>query len=82
MTVLGHVQRGSQPSAVDRVVGSAFGVRAVDLIHEGRFDRMVAWQNREVIDVPLSQAIAKYQTVEIDSTLVKTARGLNICLGD
>jgi 6-phosphofructokinase 1 len=82
VTVLGHVQRGSQPSAVDRVVGSAFGVRAVDLIHEGKFDRMVAWQNREVVDVSLSQAIAKYQTVELESTLVKTARGLGICLGN
>jgi 6-phosphofructokinase 1 len=82
VTVLGHVQRGSQPSAVDRLVASAFGVHAVDLIQQGKFDRMVAWQNRDVIDVPLAMAIAKYQTVDIEGTLVRTARALNICMGD
>lgn len=82
VTVLGHVQRGSMPSPRDRVVASAFGVHAVDLIAEGKFDRMVAWSNRQVIDVPIEEAIRHYQAVELDSTLVKTARGLGICLGD
>jgi 6-phosphofructokinase 1 len=82
VTVLGHVQRGGQPSAHDRLLASAFGVHAVTLIQQGKFDRMVAWSNRGVIDVPIAEAIKKYQTVEKDGTLVKTARGLGICLGD
>lgn len=82
VTVLGHVQRGGMPSYSDRLIASAFGVHAVDLIAEGRFDRMVAWQNRRVVDVPIVDAIAHYQAVERDGTLVKTARGLGICLGD
>jgi 6-phosphofructokinase 1 len=43
---------------------------------------MVAWQNRRVVDVPLTEAIAAPQQVDPDSTLVRTARGLGICLGD
>jgi 6-phosphofructokinase 1 len=82
VTVLGHVQRGCPPSAQDRLIGSAFGVHAVDLIAAGRFDRMVAWQNRQVVDVPLADAIAHYQAVDVGSGLVKTARALGICLGD
>ena len=82
VTVLGHVQRGSPPSAQDRLIGTAFGVHAVDLIAEHKFDRMVAWQNRRVIDVPLADAIARYQAVDINSGLVRTARALGICLGD
>lgn len=82
VTVLGHVQRGSQPSWQDRLIACAFGTRAVDLIHEGRYDRMVAWQNRQVTDVAIEDAIAHYQDVDTDSALVKTARGLGICLGD
>jgi 6-phosphofructokinase 1 len=82
VTVLGHVQRGSQPTWDDRLVASAFGVHAVDLIADGRFDRMVAWQNRRVIDVPLAQAIEGPQQVDPDGTLVRTARGLGISLGD
>ena len=43
---------------------------------------MVSWQQREVVTVPLEDAIAKYRPVDFDGTLVKTARGLGICLGD
>ncbi|MDE2230259.1 MAG: ATP-dependent 6-phosphofructokinase [Alphaproteobacteria bacterium] len=82
VTVLGHVQRGSQPTWNDRLVAQAFGVHAVDLIAAGRFDRMVAWQNRRVVDVPLADIIDRPQTVEPDSPLVLTARGLGICLGE
>lgn len=82
VTVLGHVQRGGMPSAQDRLMGSAFGVRAVDLVAEGKFDRMVAWAGRQVVDLPLEQAIASYQAVDPQGDMVATARGLGICLGD
>jgi 6-phosphofructokinase 1 len=82
VTVLGHVQRGGQPTWDDRLVASAFGVHAVDLVAEGKFDRMVAWQNRRVVDVPLVAAFEPMQLMASDATLVRTARGLGICLGD
>jgi len=82
VTVLGHVQRGGQPSAQDRLLAAAFGVHAVELIKSGKYGRMVAWSNRKVIDVPIVEAIRHYQAVEPEGTLVKTARGLGICLGD
>ncbi|MGH7091225.1 MAG: ATP-dependent 6-phosphofructokinase [Stellaceae bacterium] len=82
VTILGHAQRGSQPTWDDRMIASAFGVHAVDLIAAGRYDRMVAWQNRRVVDVPLAEAIQRPQEVDPDGTLVRTARGLGICLGD
>jgi len=82
VTVLGHVQRGGIPSMRDRVIASAFGVRAVDLVDEGKTNRMVAWQHREVVDVPLEEVVIRYSNVDISGTLIKTARGLGICLGD
>jgi len=82
VTVLGHVQRGGMPTPRDRLMASAFGVYAVELIAAGKFDRMVAWSQRAVIDVPLADAIAHYQAVDVDGALVHTARGLDICLGD
>jgi len=81
-TVLGHVQRGAEPTAEDRLLASALGVRAVDLLAEGKADRMVAWWNREVIDVPLEKVVGCSNTVDRDGTLVKTARALGLCLGD
>ncbi len=82
VTVLGHLQRGGIPSPMDRLLGSAFGVAAVDLIAQGQFDQMVAWHNRQVTHVPIEEAIKTYRVVEGDGTLIKTARGLGICLGD
>lgn len=81
VTVLGHVQRGGIPSPLDRLTAAAFGVAAVDLIAEGRFDQLVTWQNRQVESVPITEAIAQYSTVDPAGTFVKTARGLGICLG-
>jgi 6-phosphofructokinase 1 len=82
VTVLGHVQRGGTPTSRDRIVASAFGVRAVDLVAEGRGNRMVAWDHNEVVDVPLADVVKRRAPVDIGGTLVKTARGLGICLGD
>ena len=82
VTVLGHVQRGCPPTYNDRLLASAFGVRAVDLIREGKFNRMVAWQNRQIVDVAIEDAIKAYQQVDLNGTLVHTARALGISLGD
>jgi ATP-dependent phosphofructokinase / diphosphate-dependent phosphofructokinase len=82
VTVLGHIQRGGTPNARDRIMASTFGVHAVDLIAEGRFDRMVTWSDRRVGDVPILDAIRNYQAVDPHGTLARTARGLGICLGD
>lgn len=82
VTVLGHVLRGAPPNAQDRLMANAFGVRAVDLIAAGRFDRMVTWQNRSVVDVAIDEAIRQYHSVDVDGIMVKTARALGICMGD
>ena len=82
VTVLGHIQRGGTPNARDRIMASAFGVHAVDLIAEGRIDRMVAWRDRGVGDVPILEAIRHYQAVDPEGALAHTARGLGICLGE
>lgn len=82
VTVLGHVQRGAMPTPEDRLMGSALGVHAVDLVAAGRFDRMVAWWNRDVVDVPLEQVVGVPHVVDPAGPLVRTARGLGICLGD
>jgi ATP-dependent phosphofructokinase / diphosphate-dependent phosphofructokinase len=82
VTVLGHIQRGGTASPLDRLVAAAFGVAAVNLIEKGKYDYMVTWQNRQVISVPIAEAIAQYRAVNPEDTLVKTARGLGIYLGE
>jgi ATP-dependent phosphofructokinase / diphosphate-dependent phosphofructokinase len=82
VTQLGHVQRGAAPTARERMLATAFGVKAVDLIAAGKFDRMVALWNREIVDVPLGEAIRHPHVVDANGPLVRTARGVGICLGD
>ncbi len=66
----------------NRVLGSVYDVYAVDLVAKGQFGRMVAWQNRRVIDVAIEDAFAEYRAVDPDDMLVHTARGLGISFGD
>ena len=82
VTSLGHVQRGAPPTASDRILASAFGVYAVDLLNQKKFDRMVAWKNRKVIDVPIDEGIRTYKNVERKDSLVETALSLDIYIGD
>ena len=82
VTVLGHVQRGGMPSMRDRMLASAFGVHAVDLLAEGQADRVVVWQNGSVDDVPLSLVAGKTRAVDTYGTLVNTARGLGLYIGE
>ena len=82
VTTLGHVQRGAPPTASDRILASAFGVYAVALVQEKKFDRMVAWKDRKVNDVPIDEGISTYKNVEREDSLVETALSLGVYLGD
>lgn len=66
VSVLGHIQRGGSPTAFDRVLGTRFGVKAVELIKNNRFGRMVALQGIKIVDVPLEEAVKKLKTVDMD----------------
>ena len=81
VTSLGHVQRGAPPTPRDRILASAFGVYAVDLLNQERFDRMVAWRDRKVVDVPIDEGIRTYKNVERKDSLVENALSLDIYIG-
>lgn len=82
VTVLGHVQRGGTPTSRDRIIASAFGVHAVEMVASGKTGSMVAWQNRGVIEVPLHEVVAGLALVDLKGAQIVAARGLGICLGD
>ena len=82
VTVLGHLQRGGVPIAFDRILASQFGVRAFEMVLEGQFGQMVAIRGEDVMSVPLKDATEKYNFVNTDSNLVRTARGIGISFGD
>ena len=66
VTVLGHLQRGGSPSAFDRILGTRFGVKAVELILEGRFGTMVSLQGNQMTAVGLEEGAGQLKTVDQD----------------
>jgi ATP-dependent phosphofructokinase / diphosphate-dependent phosphofructokinase len=63
VTVLGHVQRGGSPTPRDRVLATRYGLKAADLVHEGRWGVMAALHGDAIVEVPLRDAVAELKTV-------------------
>lgn len=80
--VLGHLQRGGQPSAADRILATRFGAAAVRAIACGERNVMVALQSSSIVTVPLERAISEVKYVPLDYDLIQSARDLGISLGD
>ena len=80
--VLGHLQRGGAPTTLDRILGTGFGVKAIQLVLEGKFGSMVSYQNSVTMDVPISHAVHKLRRVSPDCQMVETARAVDISFGD
>ncbi|MBM3251300.1 MAG: 6-phosphofructokinase [Candidatus Omnitrophica bacterium] len=66
VSVLGHLQRGGSPTAFDRVLGTRFGIKAVELIKEKKFGRMVSFKANKIVDVSLVDAVKELKTVDMD----------------
>jgi phosphofructokinase-like protein len=81
-TVLGYVQRGGVPTAVDRILATRFGAHAVRLIHKNRYGLMVAMRKNKITELPLSETEGKLQYVAADDGLIRKARVIGTCFGD
>jgi 6-phosphofructokinase 1 len=82
LCVLGHLQRGGAPTTLDRILGTRFGVKAVQLANEGHFGSMVSYQNYQVQHVPIADAVNRLRLVPPNGEMVETARDVDISFGD
>jgi ATP-dependent phosphofructokinase / diphosphate-dependent phosphofructokinase len=80
-TVLGHVQRGGAPNAFDRELATRYGVKAVELIAEGKFGHVAAIEAGKLVAKPISTAVKKLKLVDPMGELVRAAKGIGIELG-
>src|SRR5438270_12582381 len=72
--ILGHIQRGGSPTAFDRMLATRYGIGAIDLVHAGRFGRMVALKGNDITSVPITDAIAR--TRYVNQELIDVATSL------
>ena len=80
--VLGHLQRGGSPTSFDRILATRFGAHAVEMLHEGSFGEMVAFHPPDIVSVPLERIVGRTRNVPLDFDVIRTARSMNISLGD
>src|SRR3954451_24543515 len=80
--VLGHLQRGGAPTTLDRILGTRFGVKAVQLANEEYFGCMVSYQNYQMRHVPIAEAVNRLRLVPPNGEMVQTARDVEITFGD
>ncbi|NCO73736.1 MAG: 6-phosphofructokinase [Cyanobacteria bacterium] len=91
-TVLGHLQRCGVPSSFDRILATVFGIKALHLIEEERYNRLVIWQNGCVESKSLEQIMPMIKWCHQENTcpspvdpegfMVRTASSLGIYLGE
>ena len=62
-SVIGHMQRGGAPTLFDRMLAVRAGVKAIELIKEGRFGQMVSLRGTEIVGISLEEALGKLKTV-------------------
>ncbi len=75
-TILGHIQRGGSPSVRDRVVASRMGARAVELLIEGKSNRIVCMQENKVTDVDIEEGLSMKKS--ISDELIELAKKLTV----
>lgn len=82
VTILGYVQRGGTPSAVDRLLAARLGTACVDLIRRGKFGVMVAARGDGFEPVPIEKVAGRRKDVPLDHPWVESARAVGTCMGD
>jgi len=65
-TILGYIQRGGMPTADDRILATRYGIKAIDLVHEGVFGKMVALKGNKIKPVDLEKAVSKNRKLDKD----------------
>ena len=80
--VLGHLQRGGSPTHFDRVLCTALGAQAVEMVAEEGFGRLVVFDGHTLGSVPLAESVDRLRLVPPDGPLVRAARQMGVSFGD
>jgi phosphofructokinase-like protein len=62
--ILGYVQRGGTPTAFDRMLGTRFGIAAVDFVHQEKFGKMVSLSGNQIVGIELKEAMSKSKRID------------------
>ena len=81
-TILGYIQRGGAPAAMDRIIATRLGAYAAKLVSQKEYGFMAAFHGDKVAAVPLRDVAGKLKKVPLDLSLIIKGRALGTCFGD
>jgi 6-phosphofructokinase 1 len=80
--VLGHLQRGGQPTGYDRLLATRFGGAAVKAVADEKWGHMIALQSPHIVTIPIEEALRQTKRVDPNHDTVLTARATGVSFGD
>ena len=66
LSTLGHIQRGGTPTMADRMLAAKFGVKAVNLLINGKTNRVVGCRGKEIFDLDITEALSQKKKIDAD----------------
>ena len=82
VTVPGHVQRGGQPCAYDRVLATRLGAKTAELILQKKYGYMTCVKENKIDIIPISEVAGKTKLVDTDSDIIRQAKFAGLSFGD
>lgn len=79
--VLGHIQRGGGPNAEDHIISRAYGVAAIEAVHDGKFGCMVSLRGNAMATVPIAEATGELKVVKTDDPVYVAAKKIGVYMG-
>ena len=77
-----EVGSGGMPTAFDRTLATRFGGKAVELLLQGQYGKMVANHPPDLVPIPLGEIVGKQKLVPLNYDLLQTARAMGVSFGD
>lgn len=82
VTVLGHTQRGGEPSAYDRILGTMYGHQAVEMVKKREFGKIVSFSGGKMKSIDYTEVAGRFRPVDVkNDVFLKAAEGVGICFG-
>jgi len=81
-STLGHIQRGGEPAATDRVIATSFATAAFEIAMQGEINKMVGLQDGHIAINNILDAANKQRLVPTDHRFIRAARATQTCFGD
>ncbi len=66
VSVLGHIQRGGAPTAYDRIIGTRFGFKSVEMVVNKKFGEMVSLRDNKIRSVRIEEAVRQHKAIDED----------------